>query len=281
MPKGVREAGIPHIQVQLGPIVHDRPNDGLTMRLAKTAYRWYFGKFPRVTRRSPLWGPLRHIVRIVDAVAEAGGTDVFVISSHVSPIERLTERFAGKHARFPPPVALSDNFPLAFEQRPNFDLCLCILAHAELREFPRIVKAVAPCMRPGGKIVGFHLNPSLYPLPANDPGLVAALSRLIDPVRIHYAGSPRSKGVFDAIRRAGAGGGGELVRAARIVLAQLRVLPWTLAINRAEAAMHEDILAPPALCTSITLEVTIGEQPQPAQLHTTAEPTPAPVPTPA
>ena len=117
-------------------------------------------------------------------------------------------------------------------------------------------------MRPGGKIVGFHLNPSLAPLPANDPGLVAALSRLIDPVRVHYAGSPRSGKVLRAIQRAGAGGGSELVRAARIVLAQLRVLPRTLAINRAEAAMHEDTLAPPALCTSITLEVTIGEQPQ-------------------
>jgi hypothetical protein len=267
MPKGVREAGIPHIPMQSGPIALDRPSDGLTMRLAKTAYRRYFGKFPRVTRRSPLWAPLRHIVRIVDAVADAGGTDVFVISSQVSPIERLTGRFTGKHARFAPSVALSENFPLAFEQRPNFHLCLCILAHAELREFPRIVKAIAPCMRPGGKIVGFHLNPSLDPLPANDPGLVAALSRLIDPVRVHYAGSPRSRRVFDAIRRAGAGSGGELVRAARIVLTQLRLMPWTLAINRAEAAMHEDTLAPPALCSSITLEVTIGEQPQSAQLH--------------
>jgi hypothetical protein len=274
MPRGVREAGIPHIPVRSGSIAPDRPSDSLTMRLAKTAYRRYFGKFPRVTRRSPLWAPLRHIVRVVDAVADAGGTDVFVISSQVSPIERLTDRFAGKQARFAPSVALSENFPLAFEQRPNFHLCLCILAHAELREFPRIVRAIAPCMRPGGKIVGFYLNPSLDPLPANDPGLVAALSRLIDPVRVHYAGSPRSRGVFDAIRRAGAGGGGELMRAGRIVLTQLRLMPWTLAINRAEAAMHEDTLAPPALCTSITLEVTIGEQPQPTQLHP-AVPTPA------
>ena len=245
------------------------------MRLAKKAYYWYFGKFPRVTHRNPQWAPLRHVVRIVDAVADAGGTNAFVISSEASPIERLADRFTGKHARVAPSVALSDNFPLAFEQRPTFHLCLCILGHPELREFPRIVKAMAPCMRPGGKIVGFHLNPSLAPLPANDPNLIVALSRLIDPVRVHYAGSPQSAKVLGAIRRAGAGGGRELVRAARIVLAQLRVLPQTLAINRAEAAMHEDTSAPPALCTSITLEVTIGEHPQARHLHAPTEQTQA------
>jgi hypothetical protein len=276
MPKGVKEAGIPHIEVRSGPIALARSSDGLSVRLARTAYRWYFGEFPRVTHRNPLWAPLRHILRIVDAVAEAGGTDFFVVSSHVSPIERLGDRFTGKHARFGPSVALSENFPLAFEQRANFHLCLCILEHADLREFPRIVKAVAPCMRPGGKIVGFHLNPSLEPLPANDPGLVAALSRLIDPVRVHYAGSPRSREVLHAIQRASGGGGSELARAARIALAQLRVMPRTLAINRAEAAMHEDTLAPPALCTSVTLEVTIGEQPQPALLQPATEPVPVP-----
>ena len=268
MPKGVREAGIPHIHVRTGPIALGQATDGLPMRLAKKAYYWCFGKFPRVTHRNPQWAPLRHVVRIVDAVADAGGTNAFVISSEVSPIERLADRFTGKHARVAPSVALSDNFPLAFEQRPTFHLCLCILGHSELREFPRIVKAMAPCMRPGGKIVGFHLNPSLAPLPANDPNLIVALSRLIDPVRVHYAGSPQSAKVLGAIRRAGAGGGRELVRAARIVLAQLRLLPQTLAINRAEAAMHDgDTLAPPALCTSITLEVTIGEHPQARHLH--------------
>ena len=277
MPKGVKEAGIPHIEVRSGPIALDRPSDGLTVRLAKTAYRWYFGKFPRVSHRNPLWAPLRHVVRIVDAVADAGGTDVFVISSQARPIERLADRFTGKYARFGPSVALSENFPLAFEQKPNFHLCLCILEHAEVRDFPRIVKAVAPCMRPGGKIVGFHLNPSLDPLPANDPGLVAALSRLIDPVRVHYAGSPRSREVLDAIRRASGSSGSELARAARIALCQLRVMPRTVAINRAEAAMHEDTLAPPALCTSVTLEVTIGEQPQPALLQPATGPTPAPL----
>jgi hypothetical protein len=94
------------------------------------------------------------------------------------------------------------------------------------------------------------------------------LSRLIDPVRVHYAGSPQSAKVLGAIRSAGSGGGHELVRAARIVLAQLRILPQTLAINREEAATHDgDTLAPPALCTSITLEVTIGEDPHARHLQ--------------
>jgi len=261
MPKGVREAGIPHIEVRSGPIALDRSTDGLAVRLVKKANTWCFGKFPRVTRRNPQWAPLRHLVRIVDAVAEAGGTDAVVISSEASSIERLADRFTGKHARFTPATALSENFSLALEQKPGFDLCLCILAHAEFREFPRIVEALAPCMRPGGKIVGFHLNASLAPLPANDPGLVAML-RLMDTMRVHYAGSPQSARVLWAMQRAAAGGGHELTRAARIVLAQLRALPQALAINRAEAAMAQDSLAPPAPCTSITLEVTVGEHPQ-------------------
>jgi uncharacterized ParB-like nuclease family protein len=278
MPKGVREAGIPHIHVRTGLIALGQPADRLSVRLAKKAYYWCFGKFPRVTPRNPQWAPLRHVVRIVDAVADDGGTNAFVISSEMSPIERLADRFTGKHARIAPSVALSENFPLAFEQRPNFHLCLCILGHSDLREFPSIVKAMTPCMRPGGKIVGFHLNPSLAPLPANDPNLIAALSRLIDPVRVHYAGSPQSATALGVIRRAGAGGGRELVRATRIVLAQLRLLPQTLAINRAEATVRDDdTAAPPALCTSITLEVTIGEHPQPRHLHAPIEQTQAAV----
>ena len=44
----------------LGTDSLDRSTDGLTVRLAKKAYRWYFGKFPRVTHRNPQWAPLRH-----------------------------------------------------------------------------------------------------------------------------------------------------------------------------------------------------------------------------
>jgi hypothetical protein len=258
IPKGVKEAGIPHIQVRLGPIVVDPPTDGLPLRLARKLYHCYFGKFPRVTHRNPQWAPLRHLVRIVDAVADTGGTDVVVINSGANPIERLVYRFTGKHAYFAPSVALSENFPLALEQRPNFHLCLCILAHAELREFPRIVKAISPCMRQGGKIVGFYLNTSLAPLPANDPGLIVALSRLIDPVQVHYVDAPRTARLLGAIQRAAAGSGHELVRASRIVLAQLRILPQTLAAHRLETTMRQDALAPSALCSSITLEVTCG-----------------------
>ena len=226
-----------------------------------------------MTRRNPQWAPLRHLVRIVDAVAEAGGTDAVVITSEASSIERLADRFTGKHARFTPAIALSENFPLALEQKPDFDLCLCILAHPELREFPRIVEAIAPCMRPGGKVVGFHLNASLAPLPANDPGLIVAMLRLMDTMRVHYAGSPQSARVLWAMQRAAAGGGHELTRAARIVLAQLRALPQALAINRAEAAMAQDSLAPPAPCTSITLEVTVGDHPQARPLRALSDQT--------
>ena len=119
MPRGVREAGIPHIHVRTGPIAPGQPIDGLPVRLAKKAYCWCFGKFPRVTQRNPQWAPLRHVVGIVDAVADAGGTNAFVISSEVSPIETLADRFTGKHARIAPSVALSENFPLAFEQDPR------------------------------------------------------------------------------------------------------------------------------------------------------------------
>ena len=207
----------------------------------------------------------------------AGGTNVFVISSEASPIERLADRFTGKHARVGPSVALSENFPLAFEQRPNFHLCLCILGHPELREFPRIVKAMAPCMRPGGKIVGFHLNPSLAPLPANDPGLDRRLVAAHRPGTGALCGLPQVGKVLGAIqraacwrrKRAGEGGPHRPRPAAR---------PAADAGHQSgEAAMHDgDALAPPALCTSITLEVTIGEEPQAGALQAATEPVPVP-----
>ena len=305
MPKGARDAGIPHIAVRNGPIDIGQPTNPLLVRVAKKAYCAAFGKLPRVTHLHPQWATLRHVVRSVDAVAEAGGTNVFVVSSRPNTIERLADGFTGKHVRLTPAVALSDNFPLAFEQIPDFHLCLCILEYPELRQFHKIVKAMAPCMRPGGKIVGFHMNSSLAPLPTNDPNLIVALSRLVDPVRVHYAGSPQSAAALAAIQHAGgnqltdpvpmrhaglpqtaeapaefesagAGGGRGLVRAARVVLALLRIAPQALAANRAAAAMQDDDTSgPPALCTSITLEVTVSDYPQATRPHAPAHETQA------
>jgi hypothetical protein len=262
MPKGVREAGIPHIHVRTGLIALGQPADRLSVRLAKKAYYRCFGKFPRVTHRNPQWAPLRHVVRIVDAVADNGGTNAFVISSEANPIERLADRFTGKRAHAVPAAVLSQNFALALAQTPAFHLCLCILEHSELPEFPKIVKAIAPCMLRGGKIIGFYMSPSMTLLPCNDPSLAATVSKLPGPVGVHYAGSVQSAKVLDALQRAG-GGRNKLVRAARLGLALLRIAPQALAANREEAAMHdEDDRTPPALCTSITLVVTISEQPK-------------------
>jgi hypothetical protein len=272
----VAEAGIPHIAVRKGACASGRPTGRLPVRLGKKAYHKCLGRVPRVTQLNPLWAPLRHVVRLVDAVAEAGGSNVFVVSSQASALESLADRFAGKHARVTPAIVLSDNFALAFEQGPDFDLCLCILEYAELQEFPRIVKAVAPCMRPGGKIVGFHMNASLAPLPANDTNLAVALSRLVDPVRVHHAGSARSAKALAAFQRAAAGGGRRLVRAARLGLALLHIAPRALVGNRAEAAKHDKGLSsPPALCTSLTLEVTVGGPAQGRRLQAPAQETQA------
>jgi hypothetical protein len=260
MPRAVAEAAIPHIAVRARAAVPGQLTGPLAVRLGKKAYHKCFGRVPRVTQLNPLWAPLRHVARLVDAVAEAGGSNVFVVSSQASAIERLTERMAGNHARAAPAVVLGDNFALAFDEPPDFDLCLCILEYVELSEFPGIVKAVTPCMRPGGKIVGFHMNASLAPLSANDPNLVVALSRLTDPVQVHFAGSAQTAEALAAFQRAAAGGGRRLARAAWLALALMHIAPRALAGNRAEAARHHDGLSgAPAVCTSLTLEVTVGD----------------------
>lgn len=267
MPKGVTEAGIPHIDVATGPAAN-RPTGNLLVRLARRSHHKYFGRMPRVTRLNPHWAPLRHVIGLVDSLAASGANNVFVISSQPNAIERLADGFAGKRARATPAMVLGDSFPLAFPQAPDLHLCLCILDYTELEEFPRIVAAMTPCMRPGGKIIAVHSSTSATALSAHDSKLIVTLSRIPDPVRVHFAGSLTTAKMAAAYQRAGAGNCHALVRAARIVLLLLRCFPKALAANWAEAARRDaDIAGAPDLCSSVTLEVTVADRRLPSRVR--------------
>jgi len=184
-----------------------------------------------------------------------------VVSTQASGIERLADPLPGKHMRATVAEVLSDNFALAFAQRPELDLCLCVLGYAELPELPRIVKAIAPRMRQGGTVVGFHMRSLLAPLPSNDTGLILAVSGLTDPVRVHYGGAIRQMRLLAAFERAGGTRGARLVRAADIGLAVLGSVPRALVTWGDATGGKDGDTTPPLLCASVTLEVDVAGEP--------------------
>jgi hypothetical protein len=234
----------------------------LPVRLAKVVYYSCFGQVPRVTRLNPLWGSLRHVTRIIDAAAANGASNVFIVSSQRSPIEKLADPFSGKLARMSVATVLSDNFDRAVEHQRDFDLCICVLEYEELDLFPKIVKAISPSMRPGGSIIGFYWNSTLGALSPNDSRLITLLSNLAEPTRIYYSGSARTAGLMRGFQALRSGGGNRMWRGARFAFNMLQIGPRAFAASWAEeSSRSESPVAPPSCYTSITLELRLGNAP--------------------
>jgi hypothetical protein len=118
------------------------------------------------------------------------------------------------------------------------------------------------------EIIAFNLNPHLSTI---QPKLIRILSRLADPVQVHFSGSPQTAQALTAFHKVAAVAGSTLRRTARIGLSLLRSAPWTLSANRAEEMTHEgSLVTPPAVCSSITLEVTIRDHALPGRASASA-----------
>jgi hypothetical protein len=152
---------------------------------------------------------------------------------------------------------MQGNLIKAFGEPPEFDLCICTLGTGELGQLSDILDAISPCMRRGGKFVGFYPNFSLAALPIDEGTLLRNISAFGTSSRMYYAGSSRSSRVARLFYR-GASANSRIVSAVRMGAMLLLTTASALHANRMEAAVAEgqSVRAGPD-CTSMTIEVTM------------------------
>jgi len=253
----VRSAAIPHVEVRHGSTPPPAPLRNFALRTVRDLYHRGYGRPPRVRPLHPYWAPLRHIVDVVDAAAAAGASNVLTVVTGLDLADRVADHLPGLHARVSATELMQGNLIKAFGEPPEFDLCICTLGPDELGQLPDILEAISPCMRQGGKFVGFYPNFSLAALPVDEGTLLRGISAFATSSRIYYAGSSRSSGVVRRFYR-GASANSRIGRAVRMAAMLLLTTASALPANRMEAAVADSHLVHPGPdCTSMTIEVTM------------------------
>jgi hypothetical protein len=249
---------VPFLRMRRGRAILPTEIQGsATGRLARRLYYRLFGKWPRVTKLSPYWGVLRHLNQVADGAVARGAKDVLYVGDR-SDISASVAHLPGLHAWVSVAGLMTGNIAGTFAQPPLFDICVCDLEFADLVRLPEIRRVAQRFMRPGGTIIGFHMNADAAPLPINE--LAKDLSN-IPGARIYYAGSNRSANLLRAYRSALS-----VPRRSRVILLaaiaiRLGLLaPKVWSSNTVEALASEKRRStPPALATSITTEIRLPE----------------------
>jgi hypothetical protein len=167
----------------------------------------------------------------------------------------VADHLPGLHAQVSLAEALEGDLTKAFSVSPEFDLCICTLGSDELARITEIVKAVARCMRRGGKIIAFHANFAVYPIPV----YAINAAQGVPGARIYFAGSEESAPMVRRFHRlhtaTSRGRVSEVVRRVALLTASAFT---AFAANRREGAIPETQWSDvPAQCTSITVELTV------------------------
>jgi hypothetical protein len=253
----VASATIPHLVIRRGPQSSAAPSNSL-IRFASDLYYKHYGKLPRVQPLHPYWAPLRHLVRLVDTATRDGAANVLVIAGTKGIAEAVADHLPGLHVQVSLLEVVQGNLMKAFSQPPDFDLCVCTLGSGEQYQFADVVKTVAPCMRSGGKIIGFHPNFGLDPLSMDDTNLLRGMFDFPWSRRIYYAGTAKSARVVQRCYRAHWATNSRLGTLLRVATMLFVIAPAAASANKLEAAVGEDEAARmPEQCTSITIEVTV------------------------
>src|SRR5262249_25903307 len=233
------------------------------------------------------WAPLRYLVRLVDRSAEQGARNVLMVGSSVA--DGIADHLPGAHARLSLAQVIGKDLDQAFEQRPEFDLCICSLTIPEASSIAQIVRAVTPYMGVGGRIIVFLSNLELKHDLRNDENLLRAVTELPTSISLYFAGGSRSARVLRRVHRVRSSihvkrylnsPPVELDHRSRFlsriikhiqpvsVIAEtisritffLFIAPEAFAANMEEAKISEAEASSscPASCTSVTIEISIG-----------------------
>jgi hypothetical protein len=256
--RSVASAVVPHVVLNYGPRTPLAASGRSILRYARDLYRRSYGVLPRVRMLHPYWAAMRHLVRVVDAAADQGAANVLIVLGGTTVGENVADHLPGVHARVLLHEVVGGNLAKAFSGTTEFDLCVCTLGPSELPQILEVVKAVAPCMRKGGKIVAFHPNFTAEQIALGDVNALQAMFESPSAGRVHYAGSPQSARVAQRVRLLALTGERRLADLVRIAATLVFVTPSAFAANRLEAAFTEEQWSRrPEHCLSITVEITV------------------------
>jgi hypothetical protein len=251
-------AAVQFLRMRRGALISSMDIQGSAAgRLARRLYYRLFGKWPRVTKLSPYWGAMRHFHQVTERAAARGAKDVLYVGDR-SNVSGTISHLPGLHAWMSVAGLMTAGTGGAFVQPPQFDICICDLEFADLIRFSEIHDAAKRFMRPGGTIIGFHLNADGAPLPIN---YFAENLSNIPGARIYYADSNRSANSLRAFRSALS-----IPRRSRVILLASIMLrlgflaPKVWISNVVETlASEKPHSIPPAVATSITTEIALPE----------------------
>jgi hypothetical protein len=256
----VTSAAIPAVAIERGPQPNRPPASWpFFERIAWRIYNACFGARARMRQLHPQWAPMRPLVRLVNQLARDGAADVLVVGDG-GIADTAANTLHGIHARVSKAEAFEGNLAAAFNQEPQFDLCLCTIAADDIACFAELVVEVAPCMRSGARVVGFYPNLDLLALPAVDARLLRGLYEGPGGVRVHFAGSAESARLLTRFRKVllSVEQRGRLLGYARIVACLVFLAPRAWLANRREeleACSQQAVIPDP--CTSLMIEVVL------------------------
>ena len=248
--KRVSTAATPFVRVRVGPEAATSASKAAGLKgLAAQIYRKALGKWPNVTVLNPLWAPVQPLHRAIKRAVGEGAEDVLFVGNRTGMANGIAN-LPGLHAWVSVEGLTSGNFPKAFDQPPQFDLCICELDWAEAMRFDEIVACARPFVREGGTILGFCLNAGQRPVPPQQ------LDFSRTGARVTYAGSVESARVVAAHAAIFSRGSMSRVLFGLRVVAGLALLtPRSLLANLNQARASRARSTPPIHCTSVTLEV--------------------------
>jgi hypothetical protein len=250
----------PFMRMRRGPSVPPKTLRGSRAgRLARRFYYRLFGKWPQVSKLSPYWFPLRHLRELTEYAAARRAKDVLYIGER-SNVSGMLANLPGLHAWMSVAGLMTNGTGGTFAQPPQFDVCLCDLEFADFARFSEIYAASLRFMRPGGTIIGFHLNADGAPLPIHQNEIGKDLQH-IPQARVYYAGSPRTAKLLRAFRSTlSIPRRLNVVFLARIATRLGLLTPQIWASNFLEGlASKKRQSAPGAVATSITTQVRLPE----------------------
>jgi hypothetical protein len=108
-----------------------------------------------VTILNPSWSSARPLLRAIRKAAADGAEHVLLLTHNSENGSKIA--VTGSKSVLSLSDIRSVHFDHVLNQQPPIDLCVMDLDVADLERFAEFVEAVKPHLRPGGKIVGFHM----------------------------------------------------------------------------------------------------------------------------
>lgn len=124
---------------------------------ATLVYQRLLGRLPNTTRWHPYTTILRHAKAAIASVAMRGPISILLVSSADTIGSLLVRDVDGEKLAITVAMLKTGLYTSLLRGR-TFDLCICDLAFDDLSAFRRMLGAIRPHMRRGGKVVVFHQN---------------------------------------------------------------------------------------------------------------------------